>query len=106
MSFPDISVDACKMAEIRIQDDQCVKENVNNDEAITLEVLPAEIFLHICSFIDAKFVIHSLSQVCKYFNSLINDDVFWKIRIGKRWPKKYPAIPGMCTQANLVIFAS
>ena len=61
---------------------------------LTLDTLPAELFLHICSFLDAKFVIHTLSLVCHYFHGLIHDNTFWKVRIAKRWPKKYPAIPG------------
>ena len=61
---------------------------------LTLDTLPSEIFLHMCSFLDARFVIHTLSQVCRSFHYLIMDDKFWKVRIAKRWPRKYPAIPG------------
>ena len=61
---------------------------------LTLDTLPSEIFLHMCSFLDARFVIHTLSKVCRSFHYLIMDDKFWKIRIAKRWPRKYPAIPG------------
>ena len=61
---------------------------------LTLDTLPSEIFLHICSFLDARFVIHTLSKVCRSFHYLIMDDKFWKVRIAKRWPRKYPAIPG------------
>ena len=61
----------------------------------TLETLPTELFQLVCSFLDAKFVSQILSQVCERFHEMINDDIFWKIRIGKRWPKKYPPIPGI-----------
>lgn len=66
----------------------------SSDFSLILETLPAELILHICSFLDAKFVITTFSRICSYFHSMLNDDRFWKIRIGKRWPKKYPAIPG------------
>ena len=60
----------------------------------TLDSLPPELFLHVCSFLKAKFVIKTLSQVCKNFRSLIQDDTFWKVRMRKRCKKRYPAIPG------------
>ena len=61
---------------------------------LTLDTLPSEIFLHMCSFLNARFVIHTLSKVCRSFYYLIMDHKFWKVLIAKRWPRKYPAIPG------------
>ena len=61
---------------------------------LSLVSLPPEIFMHICAFIDAKFVIKTLSLVCKSFHALLSSNSTWKIRIGKRWPKRYPPIPG------------
>ena len=66
----------------------------DSDIGIILDQLPSEIILHICSFIDARFVVCTLSRVCQFFHHLLNDRIFWKVRIRKRWPKKYPAIPG------------
>lgn len=63
------------------------------DDFLKLDNLPNEIFLHICQFLDARFVIKVMTRVCKQFHSIFNDDLYWKIRIGKRWPKKYPAVP-------------
>ena len=71
---------------------------------LSLDTLPSELFLHICSFIDAKFVIKTLSKVCTAFHTLIMDNTFWKVRIARRWPKKYPAIPGRTrTQIEIIL---
>ena len=87
----DSSQKECK--QINEPMDETNKDEEN--EALTLDLLPSDIFLHICSFLDAKFVIQTLSKVCSLFHQLIHDNTFWKIRLRKRWPKKYPAIPGM-----------
>jgi hypothetical protein len=63
-------------------------------ECELLDGLPSEILLHICSFLDASTIWHSLSKVSQVLHDLLVSDKFWKIRIGKRWPQKYPAIPG------------
>lgn len=57
-----------------------------------LDTIPIELFLHICSFLSAKFVIQVLSQVCQQFKNVIQDDTTWRTRISERWPKKYPII--------------
>ena len=83
------------MAEVEDQvgDGECYVAEQEYHEP-TLETLPRELLLHICSFLEAKFVIRRLGAVCRYFHSVINDNFFWKARIGKRLQKKYPAIPG------------
>ena len=73
---------------------QRLENNSPNSEELRLDHLPSELILHICSFLHAKVVIHSLSLVCKSLHSLLSDRMFWKVRLAKRWPKKYPAIPG------------
>ena len=70
------------------------EHHFESDE-VQLSTLPAELLLHICCFLEAKFVINVLSKVSDYFHSLLNDETFWKVRIRKRWPKKYPAISGI-----------
>ena len=77
-----------------MESDQNDFERQNSYSDLTLDTLPSEIFLHMCSFLDARFVIHTLSKVCRSFHDLIMNDKFWKVRIAKRWPRKYPAIPG------------
>nr|CAD7433793.1 unnamed protein product [Timema monikensis] len=55
--------------------------------------LPVEILLHICSFLDARCVVHSLSLVCKRLHSILSDEDIWKLRIVERWQGlKYPPV--------------
>ncbi|ELT92604.1 hypothetical protein CAPTEDRAFT_105308 [Capitella teleta] len=58
-----------------------------------LDDFPSEILFHICSFLDAKTIWRTLSRVSQGLHDLLSSDRFWKIRISKRWPQKYPAIP-------------
>ncbi|XP_066589049.1 F-box/WD repeat-containing protein 9-like [Prorops nasuta] len=56
--------------------------------------LPNEILLHICSFLDAKTLVNCLSLVCKKFYEILNDELFWKVRIGQICPNSvYPILP-------------
>ncbi|XP_024880470.1 F-box/WD repeat-containing protein 9-like isoform X1 [Temnothorax curvispinosus] len=49
---------------------------------LSLVQLPVEMFLHICSFLDASTLVHSLSLVCKQFYQILkDDDLLWKARI-------------------------
>lgn len=58
-----------------------------------LDTIPPELFLHICSFLSAKFVINVLSEVCQQFKDIIDSDTTWRMRISERWPKRYPIVP-------------
>lgn len=69
-------------------------EETLDNNILHLDLLPFEIILHIFSFLDAKFTICTVGKVCRTFHRLISDVNFWKTRIRKRWPNKYPAIPG------------
>lgn len=55
-----------------------------------------QIFLHICSFLEASTLVHSLSLVCKQFYLILKDDSLWKARINHIWPDaSYPLLrPG------------
>lgn len=55
-----------------------------------------QIFLHICSFLKASTLVHSLSLVCKQFYLILKDDSLWKARINRMWPDaSYPLLrPG------------
>lgn len=64
------------------------------EHVLRLDTIPPEVFLHFCSFLSAKFVINVLSKVCRKFKFIIEEDTTWRMRINKRWPKKYPLIPG------------
>ncbi|XP_050486863.1 F-box/WD repeat-containing protein 9-like [Bombus huntii] len=61
---------------------------------LSLSDLPVEIFLHICSFLDASTLVHGLSLVCKQFHQILNNNSLWKVRITKIWPDTgYPVLP-------------
>lgn len=54
----------------------------------TLIQLPPELILLIFSYIDARFTLTVLCQVCKLFNQLLSSEASWKTRFGKRWPSR------------------
>lgn len=61
---------------------------------LSLLDLPVEIFVHICSFLDASTLVHGLGLVCKQFHEILNDDLLWKMRISQIWPDVgYPILP-------------
>ncbi|XP_024885673.1 F-box/WD repeat-containing protein 9-like, partial [Temnothorax curvispinosus] len=74
-----------------------VRERMNDENAncahdgeeyaqLSLLQLPVEMFLHICSFLDAS-TLHGLSLVCKQFYLILKDaDSLWKARIDHIWP--------------------
>lgn len=64
------------------------------EEPLTLDKLPLELLMYICNFLDAKFLVHTLSEVCRSFQDLFVSDIYWKTRISKRWPKPYPPVYG------------
>lgn len=72
-------------------------ESAQSDQGeseLSLLDLPIEIFLHICSFLDASTLVHGLSLVCKHFHRILSDDSLWKVRISQVWPNTgYPVLP-------------
>ncbi|CAL7949530.1 unnamed protein product [Xylocopa violacea] len=70
--------------------------HVENDQTnfqLSLLDLPVEIFLHICSFLDASTLVHGLGLVCKQFHEILNDNSLWKVRINQIWPDtSYPVL--------------
>ena len=98
LELTNLDKPAAMEKEVTVEPELDPQRDVSRQDSyveLSLDTLPSELFLHICSFIDAKFVIRTLSKVCKAFHTLIMDNTFWKVRIARRWPKKYPAIPGM-----------
>jgi len=63
---------------------------------IKLDSLPNEILLHILDYLDVKFIVEVLSCVNLKFRQFAENDATWKIRIHRRWPGQYPAIPMTC----------
>ncbi|XP_058802168.1 F-box/WD repeat-containing protein 9-like [Phymastichus coffea] len=75
-------------------DDVDTCSNCLDDDTLNLADLPVEIFLHICSFLDASTLVHCLSLTCKQFHTILNDNSIWKVRISQVWPNvKYPILP-------------
>lgn len=73
------------------QDEDCQDEKTMS---LSLLDLPIEVFLHICSFLDAGTLVHGLGLVCKQFHQILNDDSLWKVRINQIWPNvRYPTLP-------------
>ncbi|KAK3091231.1 hypothetical protein FSP39_018130 [Pinctada imbricata] len=68
------------------------EEDYEEDDPLTLDTLPVELLMYISNFLDAKFLIHTLSKVCQVFHDLLTRDIYWKTRISKRWPKPYPPV--------------
>ncbi|XP_034942477.1 F-box/WD repeat-containing protein 9-like [Chelonus insularis] len=74
-------------------DDNEENKNESSDE-INLTDLPLEIFLYICSFLDASTLVHRLSLVCKQFWYILKEDSMWKRKIHNVWPNsRYPILP-------------
>ena len=63
-----------------------------NYSEVTLTTIPIEIFLHICEFLEAGELISTLAKVCQAFYDLLTNEAYWRIRLTKRWPKKYPPV--------------
>ena len=62
--------------------------------SLTLLTLPVEILMHIFHYLDAKFIANTLTHVCSHFEELFHGDIYWKTRISKQWPKRYPPVYG------------
>lgn len=57
-----------------------------------LDDLPVEVLMYIFSFLDARFILRTLSKVCQLFHDLFSGDMYWKNRISKKWSKRYPPV--------------
>lgn len=81
----------CDEKSCLAQDEAC-----QNDNCVSLSLLdlPIEVFLHICSFLDASTLVHGLGLVCKQFHQILSDDSLWKVRISQVWPNAgFPVLP-------------
>jgi len=66
---------------------------INSTPLLQLDTLPTELLLHILQFLEVRYITQVVSRVCTFFNTIAKDEATWKIRIAKRWPGQYPAIP-------------
>ena len=96
--FPSVSKNDNKSTETTDND----KES-HDDDVCYFDRLPMEVIFHIFSFLDIPFVVETLANVSCRFCDLLNDNIFWRTRLRKRWPKKYPAIPGLLFFLNCSI---
>ena len=63
------------------------------EDGLRLDTLPAEVLLCILENLDVKFITETLSKVCVKFRDIVKNDATWRIRISRRWPGQYPAVP-------------
>jgi len=59
----------------------------------SIEKLPAELLHYILQYLDVKFILRVVSRVSSYFRHITQDPATWRIRLAKRWPGQYPALP-------------
>lgn len=65
------------------------------DNRTTLDTLPSELLLLIFSYIEAPFLIETVSKVCQKFLILLSSSTYWKTRLTMWYhPCKYPPVPG------------
>lgn len=64
------------------------------DNRTTLDTLPSELLLLIFSYIEAPFLIETVSKVCQKFLILLSSSTYWKTRLTMWYhPCKYPPVP-------------
>jgi len=69
--------------------------------AAVLHLLSSDVIFYICSFLEAKFLLQSVSLVCKRFYHILSDVEFWRARLREQWQKKYPLVPGEVFASSL-----
>ncbi|XP_046999683.1 F-box/WD repeat-containing protein 9-like isoform X1 [Schistocerca americana] len=81
----------CTTASMSSESEE-VQPSKDVEEKLQILHLPTEILLKIFSFLDAKFLVSSVSLVCRQFHAILVDPNMWKYRVKKRMKYSYPAI--------------
>ena len=97
------SLSTDEFSEIQDTEESNLVENYDEDP-LNLDTLPVELLMYISNFLDAKFIVHTLSKVCWIFHDLFSRDIYWKTRISKRWPRTYPPIYSKFLTAQFIIW--
>ncbi|OWR43533.1 F-box/WD repeat-containing protein 9-like [Danaus plexippus] len=67
-------------------------EDIYNAADACLENMPLEIILKICSYLDAGFIINTLSKVCSRFDEILADVGLWKHRVRSKVHGYFPPL--------------
>lgn len=85
--------ECCKEQSEDVYYDAMDESSDKDEELSPFAVLPIEVFLHICSFLEVRDMVLTLGRVCKRFHEILSDEIIWKSWIVRRWDSKYPMIP-------------
>lgn len=74
-------------------DDKNTNQNSKENILLSLQHLPTEVFLHMCSFLEAWTLVHNLNLVFKMFYLILKES-WWKKQINHMRPDaSYPVLP-------------
>ncbi|XP_023935777.2 F-box/WD repeat-containing protein 9 [Bicyclus anynana] len=81
----------------------CIKTHIGSSEEVynaaqpSLESMPLEIILKICSYLDAEFLKTVLGKVCSRFDDILSDVSLWKHRVSCKVSGSFPPLSSIDT---------
>ena len=69
---------------------------------MNLTDLPPEVLVTIFLYLRTKFVLNTVTRVCKLFYHIITPEATWKTRFGKIWPRRLTNNDSDCILPRLV----